>query len=266
MKKETAKSWCLEATKLIKFPPDREAVQEELEQHLIDKQEDLRQQGIPEEEIEALAIAAMGSAEEIAPQLAAIHRPFWGYAYRVIRIILAIGLSFLLLHAVINAEYLVDRKREPVFTDYVAGTTLRWQTYPNTKTKMDNCRITIEQVRFSKNPEPAYANIPRLSNCLSADIRVTDPRGIIHYDIMEYVWAEDSLGNVYTSPNATSHLPPYPNDHYIRVSSSHRIFSSYYRITFMGYEDNGAQWIDLHYDRDGRSFTIRIDLEGGAAA
>ena len=264
MKKKTAKSWCEDATRLIKFPPDREAVQNELQQHLIDKQEDLRQQGIPEEQIEAISIAAMGSAEEIAPQLAAIHRPFWGYAYRISCVILAICFSILLLYALIHAEYLADRLRKPAFTDYVSGTTLVWETYPNTKAKTDKCRITLTQVRFSKNPEPAYADIPRLANCLSADIRITDPRGFAHYDIMEYVWAEDNLGNVYTSQTATSYLPPYPNDHYIHITTNHRIFSTDYRLTFMGYEENGVQWIDLHYDRDGRSFTIRIDLTGGA--
>ena len=265
MKKETIQSWCADATRLIKFPPDREAVQEELLAHLLDKQEDLRQQGIPENQIEANAIASMGSAEEIAPQLAAIHRPFWGYAYRVCCVLLALTISFLFLYAAINANYLLDRLRKPVFSDFVSGTTLRWRTNPNTKVHVDGCTLTLYQVRFSKNPEPSYADIPVLSNCLSADLRVTDPHGYIHYDIMKYVWAEDSLGNVYTSMTATSHLPSNLSEHYIRISSNHRFFSSDYRLTFMGYEDNGAKWIDLHYDRDGRSFTIRIDLTGGAA-
>jgi hypothetical protein len=261
MKKETAKSWCADATRLIKFPPDRETVQEELEQHLIDKQEDLRQQGVPEEQIEALAIAAMGSAEEIAPQLAAIHRPFWGYAYQVCT-------ALLILLMIITIPFFYTRMGYrfgfdlPEFPSFGTAEHIHYDAEPDTKVKSGAYTFTLEQVRISGD---VLADVQDEILFLSARIRLQHPQMHNGAELMEFVWAEDNLGNVYHSSSATSHIPAAKSTQFIRVEYYPYWFSNYYILTFYGYCSQDADWIDLHYDRDENSFTLRIELSGGDA-
>ena len=82
--------WCEKAVSEIVFPPDRAEVAEELFGHMMDHYEDLAAQGYDEITARDRAIEAMGDADAIAPQLAAIHRPFWGYFLRATRVLLVI--------------------------------------------------------------------------------------------------------------------------------------------------------------------------------
>lgn len=82
--------WLDTATRRILFRPDREAVRKELEAHF----EDLREvRGLDDE----AAAAAMGDPEAVAEELGRLHRPWWGYLWRLSRValVLALVLSFL---------------------------------------------------------------------------------------------------------------------------------------------------------------------------
>ena len=73
---EKLKNWCASATAQIRYKPDRAEVEAELMAHIEDKADALRGKGVPEEEINGEVLRSMGSAEAIAPQLAAIHKPW----------------------------------------------------------------------------------------------------------------------------------------------------------------------------------------------
>ncbi len=272
MKKETAKSWCLEATRLIKFPPDREAVQEELEQHLIDKQEDLRQQGVPKEQIEALAIAAMGSAEEIAPQLAAIHRPFWGYAYRVCCAILA--LCMLISVPLLSKSIVTNMKKKPwkkpsfVSLHAEKGDKLLLYTQPNTTSNVADYSITVTQVALYQANLFETNQQTDLHTDFAIQIKVQHPCMYSGATIIENMWAEDSFGNVYASSSSRCGGTLCKEKHLAYTHERRYGFAHYYTLVFEDqlfgdFLSKDAQWIDLHYDRDGAKFTIRIDLLGG---
>ena len=122
MKNYTFAKWCLEAVSQIKYTADRDEVYEELRAHLEDHRDALMEQGIPREEAEKRALEAMGSAKEIAPQLAAVHKPFWGYVYsimvRVTQVLAAfsVGLLFVLIlgqieHAQLSFTILCQSER-----------------------------------------------------------------------------------------------------------------------------------------------------------
>jgi len=89
-------NWCTRAVRGIKYKPDREAVWNELFNHLQDRQEDFMAQGLSENDARIKAMDAMGDPDEIAPLLAKIHRPFWGYAYSISKWILVLILCFAL--------------------------------------------------------------------------------------------------------------------------------------------------------------------------
>ena len=84
--------WLRDAVKYIRFPPDRRRVQEELYEHMISRNLELLAQGCSEAEADRLACEAMGDPEEVGRALAAVHKPFWGYFLRALRIALAVVL------------------------------------------------------------------------------------------------------------------------------------------------------------------------------
>ena len=258
MKKNPISQWCSEATQMIKFPPDREAVQDELKQHLLDKQADLREHGVPEEEIEAQAVAAMGSAEEIAPQLAAIHRPFWGYAYRVccliFAIVLTVSLPFLLLKLNNLPYYLQKPEFENIFTE---GTVI-WRSAQDTQACVYDYRLTLMQ--------SCLVDDESHGTVFMAQLKVQHPKMYNGAELMDFVWAEDSLGNVYHNTPARSYIPTIGSERYIHVEYQRYLFWSCFTLRLHGLRAEGVQWIDLHYDRDGVEFTIRIDFPGGGPA
>ena len=93
--------WCRAAVDQIRYGPDRKDVYDELYAHLEDRYEaELDRWETPEEAMEA-TLNAMGSASELAPQLAAVHRPFWGYALTCTRWLIGFLLVLLSIDLVV---------------------------------------------------------------------------------------------------------------------------------------------------------------------
>ncbi len=90
--------WLRDAVKYIKFPPDRRRVQDELYEHMISRNLEFLAAGASEEEADALVCRAMGDPEEVGKALAEVHKPFWGYFLRALRIVSAIVLILLAVH------------------------------------------------------------------------------------------------------------------------------------------------------------------------
>jgi hypothetical protein len=65
------RSWCKTAAAKIKYPPDRDAVTEELYGHAMDRYDDLINSGVSADEALRQTLAAMGDAQQLAPELAA---------------------------------------------------------------------------------------------------------------------------------------------------------------------------------------------------
>ncbi len=85
-------NWLRDAVKYVKFPPDRRRVREELFEHMLSRNLELLAQGRSEAEAARLACEAMGDPEEVGRALAAVHKPFWGYFLRALRILLILVL------------------------------------------------------------------------------------------------------------------------------------------------------------------------------
>lgn len=84
--------WCDNAVKSIQYPPDRQAVHAELLAHLEDHRDALMAQGMDIRDATREALRAMGNAQEIEPQLASLHKPFWGVAYNMVQALLCLAL------------------------------------------------------------------------------------------------------------------------------------------------------------------------------
>ncbi len=95
--------WLKAATKEIRFPPDREAVREELAAHLEDRAADLRRvfPEMTEEEARERAAGEMGDASEIGKALGKIHKPWLGWLWTASKILLGLALAVLVIQALL---------------------------------------------------------------------------------------------------------------------------------------------------------------------
>ncbi len=278
--------WCKEATRKIKYCPDRQAVYSELHQHLQDRYQDFIDQNMEHEEAVQKALQAMGNAKELAPMLAAIHRPFWGYMYTLskwIFFLTVIMMLYNLLPWLRDLSFIDNTKRHTTYGDkYNVYTDTeyeddysRWERIlyqePDTQKSSDGYTFSIERVALwqetLKNPYDAQYGVWN-EHRLWMELKVTNLRPwtsltgeyFIENDALNWFWAEDSLGNYYYSSNefSYSYLP------YLGMSRCQNgLFTQSYIIFTQNYVSKDAEWIDLHYDRSGRDITLRIDLTGG---
>lgn len=92
--------WLDTATSKIRFTPDRKAVRRELQDHLEDRMEAGKAQGLSPYEAETAATAAMGDPVALAEELGRIHSPWWGRLWRLSQWALAIVLLATVFSAV----------------------------------------------------------------------------------------------------------------------------------------------------------------------
>ena len=268
------KNWCDAAVDGIIFPPDRAQVHKELLNHIYDHYDDLVEQGLDEETARTLALSAMGDAKEIAPQLAAIHRPFWGYLLRVTRIVLVLLLCITAVYG--SVQLLRTHYSDPSdsaglnpFEENLAyrdfGTMERvFFAKPYQSVHSDGYTITLTKAAIwyaDYADDDPYGEDNYNFYC---QMRVFNPRPWAEFtDIHLQIRAVDSLGNHYDSYyNGLINYAPY-----ISGNQYHTGPQTYtYELFINGFRSEDAEWIEFHYDRSGRDLTWRLDLTGGDAA
>lgn len=243
--------WCCHAVAEIRFKPDREAVFAELKAHLEDHYDDLIAQGHSPEKAKRLALEAMGDPEEIAPQLGAIHKPWLGYIYRIVKwvtIPIFLWAVFLFvahfgshIHALAStADYDSLRSEgeggfysQPNIADSSDGYRF-YITEAAVNAAGDTLFLELQSVRWFWLPEPAVLN---------------------------HFYAVDSMGNHYAS-RFQAHYEDVP-----KVSWGGGYYSQFFTSDHLeiSHFDSKAEWVELRYDRDGRDIVLRIDLTGGDA-
>lgn len=267
------KNWCEAATDGIIFPPDREQVRQELMNHLYDHYDDLVAQGVDRDTAQAMALAAMGSAAEIAPQLAEIHRPFWGYLLRVTRIALALTLCAVVLSWFFWLRYVDDYSAPmegdsfmPFGVSDVSDNYDRRLFYaePNQSAQSDGYTLTLTKAAAWRHQSMGEQGVYKEFDVFYFQIESFNPRPWAeHREIGHWFWAVDSLGNVYDSfhKGIINYAP------YIGAATYHTAPLTYtYDMWISDYRSQEAEWIEFHYDRSGRDIVFRVDLTGGDAA
>lgn len=242
-------TWCYHAVAEIRYKPDREAVFQELMAHLEDHYDALIAEGNSPEKARKLALEAMGSAEEIAPQLGQIHKPWLGYLYRTVKWIaipLFVWAVFLLLahfgshlHAIVStANY------DSLRTEGEGG----YYCKPNVTDSSDGYLFRITEAAVNAAGDTLYIELQTHYWPWMQDVAM-----------LRYFWAMDSLGNRYLS-SVEAHYDDVPKVSYRGGFYTQGFGSSDLQIT--GF-DSRAEWVELRYDRDGRDIVLRIDLAGG---
>lgn len=272
MSKWKLTQWCVHATAQIHYLPDHDAVQQELRDHLEDKFLGYTERGLSEEEAVEKTLSDMGSAEELAPVLGEIHRPFWGYACSIsgwILKILAFVTLLLTIRFCVNSwldispiEYL---HFDPFVTENapITGTTRTMVDYtePESRAYCDGYWFSIEkaaQWHFQPDSTDPYLTE---HDSLFFHMKVTWLPWLLPSSAPDWFWAVDSEGNHYYCMMEYF----YDDDLPAVVGNINRtgLFSYTWDMWITDLIDPEAEWIDLHYDRSGRNIILRIDLKGG---
>lgn len=265
MKTDNFAAWCDAAVSGILFPPDRKQVHGELLDHIHDHYDDLVGQGLDRDAARRLALEAMGDAEEIAPQLAAIHRPFWGYFLRFTRValvlmvcVIALCLGSLLWNS--SGPEADHSTFDPYADTSYSSRTRLFYAEPDISVQSDGYTLTLTRAAVWHYEYNAPSEED--GDTFYCQIEVFNPRPWAeHTYIGTRFWAVDSLGNTYDS-----YYGRVPNDGMPYVSSG---CSQSGPLTYtqdmwiVGYRSQEAKWIEFHYDRSGRDLVWRIDLTGG---
>lgn len=258
MRNEQFDKWCSAATWRIQFPPDQEAVYEELMQHLRDRQADLMAQGMDEETAAQAAVASMGDAKEIAPQLAALHKPFWGFFVQITnRLLIAAAIVCVIMTFFFVRNQNTSKLLSPdVKFQGHENYTIVIDQNPDISLKCDSYTYTMNKVKLMEGPEDnrLFFNISRKGATAASELRYVETNS---YG-MQYLWAEDDLGNKYYS-----FAEAMEGDLTVQAW---RTQTGYFTTTFEYWINDlpeGITWLDVHFGRDGRDLVMRIWLQGG---
>lgn len=246
--------WCRDAVRKIRYWKDRNKVYAELYEHMLDRYEALLEKGYSEEEAVKKTIDAMGSAEELAPQLAAIHRPHWAYAA-----ILTRGLVLILLCLCIGrgVQFGLDNgfgryTHSNVWAPYTRGGQERVAyVQPRETAKTDGYTIRVKKAALWRNYYDESVDGKEYFDTLYMDISVFNPLPWMQENAgvsMNQLWAVDSTGARY--------------DQLLCSPRRFGFFTYVYQINLQELQED-ISWIELHYDRDGRNMVLRVDLTGG---
>ena len=271
--------WCIHATHKIKYRPDRQEVYGELYQHIEDRYLDFLEEGMDKEQAIKRTLEVMGSADEIAPQLAAIHRPFWGYLYSLCKW----GLIALLLVTVWKFVPWVVTSFQQIHKPglNISGHDIYKETYfevkydgkvrdiwnriyyaePDMKASSDGYTFSISKV-FLWEVSDVIGEEQGTEYYLYILMDSTNPLPWADFvDIGSFFWAEDSHKTYhYNSAEVLYYNKPY----IAGGNPSHRTGLFTYTYLFNCELDTAdTEWIELHYDRAGRDITLHIDLTGG---
>lgn len=265
--------WCRSATLLIRFGPDREKVAQELFDHLEDHYNTLIEKGFSHEDATAQVLACMGDDKEISRQLAAVHRPFWGYFLRVTRVAVAVLLCLCLLTVwdyFSNLKFGIKSYRDFEIFEAASyggdtGRTLLHLSEPGCAFSIDGSTFTVtdaavftesangtEKTRFYFRIEQ-FSWVPWSVQKYYFGLHPT------HNTISAQFYAVDSLGTVYDSYYTRNEDEPY----YVVPSGGQTGVFTYTHECWINEFDPDAQWIEICYTRDGRDLRMKIMLKGG---
>lgn len=264
--------WCREATWRIRYGPDRAEVYQELMDHLRDHRDALMAQGAAEEDAAAQAVEAMGSAKEIALELEKIHKPFWGYCLQVCKLILVILLCLCVIPIWDYAAHLdIGTYSHYSFDIYDStsyggdtGRQLLHLSKPGVSFSSDgNIFVLTDAAIFAVNSQGDGQEKPRLYVQIRQSSLLPWTEHQTYYDffpISARFSARDSLGNYYPC-YSEQHSCDAP--HVNAMGRQSGIFSYTHTCWINDFHGADAEWVDICYERDGRSYTLRIDLMGG---
>lgn len=260
MNNEKFFTWCRVAVKKIKYRPDRDAVHKELYEHLEDRYESFRSRGWEHEEAIDKSIEAMGSAEDLAPQLAKIHSPFWRYMLRVSRVLLIFAIVISLIPCWVFILMCVSQ--DTSYSDKVLlfkpdnRDEIIWQWKPECTQTVDCYKFTVTEATLW---DISIFREDFRRECFVIRIEITNlTPWAAPIDVVYKFSIKDNLGNVYLYGDDEIDRPRYAS----RCKETGE-FVSVCEIVLDNFVSHDADWIDFGIAGEGRNLLLRVHLRGG---
>ena len=201
-------TWLSVATSGIRFGPDREAVRAELQQHIEDKAAGLMRSFPDMEEREAgeRALNSMGDAWALKQELARVHSPWLGYLWRFTQVLVWGTLAAVLI-LILDSGLDMAGYRRPQEARAV-GRAL----YGDGEPDWEGERLAVLQVDGEARLGRAVVSVTRAArwreperDCIYLRLRITwDRPWETNQMSINFLWAEDDLGNTYEINGARS--------------------------------------------------------------
>ena len=254
-------NWCNTATVRIRYIPDRQAVREELRQHLDERSDSFLAKGMTEEEAVKKTLEVMGDPDELSFILGQIHRPFWGFAYTIAR---ALAIAALLLLVVITAVHLVGQEYDELHY-------YTYDPYQDTTSEYGNRLGLWEQSDSTsfggysyKMKRCALWNFEETNkDCLSVQLHITNYLPWAQEPTLgSHLVAVDNLGNHYIDADQNYTWQPF----YLYSSNACHTapFAWVKDLRIYAPDFSGVEWIEIR-SQTNDTFLLRIDLTGGDA-
>lgn len=132
----------------IKFPFDRDDIEEELKSHIQDKFEYYYNEGIDQETAEELTLKDMGNPTEIGIALNKEHNPTLGWIYAITNVIVTINLVFMAISLIMTPLGLIFSKSpgSDIPKDNIA-----YNIKVDEKVRIDDKVIKFKKLIYEKN-------------------------------------------------------------------------------------------------------------------
>lgn len=256
--------WCRDAVSKIKYIPDRTKVYTELRAHLEDRYDSFMRKGMTDKEATRKTLEVMGDPMELAVQLAAIHKPYWGYALvatRIIAVILAVltlGSGIYFWH---EWKYTFHNKDHHWL--FNVDTSLVASMEKKVSDSSDGYTFRVVKAELRRSEAPFESEKGPYYDLLFLQLEVSNPRPWAkETQGLDYIWAVDNFGNYHTGIYGKCEDP----DAGVISQMGQRLNLTTYRYDLCLHNTSeDTQWVELHYDRDGRDLVLRVDLTGGEA-
>lgn len=260
--------WCREVIGQVRFKPDRDRIWNELLAHIEDRTEDMKSRGYTEEEAESRAVAAMGDPAEVGKQLDAVHKPWLGRLWIVSKVLVIITLivSLLLVWPTVRRYrdgVENDAKEQNTVEYWVQGFSLVSRHMVGKTMEIDGYRFTVDEVSWWREEEET-----RLIVCVTVRSPLFQPKPEQYngYDVgIEAFYIVDDRGNRVAEWD--DEVPDLP-----------RKVLSYYDPSKVGRPRTGSciyaydatdwnpDWVELSFDFEGKTYSVRFPGPGGEGA
>ena len=243
--------WCRTATAKIAYPPDRSDVYAELYDHMMERYESFKVQGFAENDAAEKTVAAMGDPSELAPQLAAIHKPHWAYAMILTRVALIVLLAVSLVRFAffLNDQHYIRLNGEHMLYDPFSeqqGSRL-FYVLPEGETTADGYTFCVEKAAAWKDRAVVRVKVRNIRPWA------------LESAALKYMWVRDSKGNAYVCHAEAGRK----TDHAVFVDSEQVGLSAYDCNLYLYGDMEDVKWFELCYNRAGRTIRLWVDLTGG---
>lgn len=270
--------WVAQATRKIRFGPDRKAVGQELTAHIEDLQEKYQAQGLSPYDAEMKATEEMGDPEAIVEELGRLHKPYLGWLWRLSQWVLgitAVIAAFIVIPYLFSlpSAFPTYQPQLPNAVDtweYGDGTertvTLLQSWEPEGKVKLGGYNFTVPMAWLTKSDTQTvtggtvYPETYELTVVLrAATWRFWEPISGSQYMILSNE-ATDSDGNRYGRWESGL-FSEETHRNYFCNSHSSGLSTVYYEVFLDLPSVEAPEWVDIPVGYGGN--VLRVNLAGG---